>query len=792
MEPIAIVGQACLFPDAPDIDALWKNLLAGRDSIGVATEIDWLVDPQEFYDPRKGTPDCISNLSGGWLRAPHRDLDGYLLPPEWLSGLDDLFTWPLHVSREALRSAGMWSIDAARKRCGLVLGAYSWSLTRSTEALVGPLYDRAIETALRELLDRPDFTMVPRRSPRPAPHPLNAFIAGSTAMTLARALGLAGPRYAIDAACASMLYCLKLAALHLQGGHADTMLASAVSASDPMFASLGFSVLQALPQERSRPFDAASDGLAVAEGASAFVLRRLSDARRDGDSILAIIRGIGLGSDGGGQHIVTPNRKGQLLACDRAYSEAGISPADIDYVECHATGTAVGDRSEIDVIAELYDSVRTPRIGSLKSNLGHLLTAAGGAGLTKTILAMHHGVIPATIGIREALCSADGRVGAEAIVRETTPWPDVSERPRRAAINAFGFGGTNAHLIVEAAFGSAEPSVPDSMAGRTQPQNPPAQPGDRMAIIGMAGTFAGNQGFEALRAAFYEGRTSLTVPPEGRFRGMKPESGSPLGGYVKSIEIDLLRFRQPPQELQRLNPQQLLMLETADAALRDADFSPGGRVAVLVGMTHEPFVQCLQERWETGERLRRSLKKADLRLSDDDATALVAAVADGHHPAPEPSDFLGYVGNLLASRVVALWDFSGPAFSLSAEENSVFRALQVAGMLLSEGEADAVVVAGVDLTGTAEHLELRARLTAPPATSGGVAFAFDRECSGWLPGEGAGAIVVTSRAAALRDKRRIYASIAGIALVDDPAACRVISGRLTGPSAESIARLACR
>jgi PfaB family protein len=784
MELIAIIGQACLFPEAPDVDALWKNLLAGRDSIRTATEIDWLVDPHDFYDPRKGMPDRISNLSGGWLGAPRCELDGYLLPPEWLVGLDDLFIWPLHVSREALRSAGMWELDAARKRCGLVLGAYSWSLTRSTETLVGPLYDGEIETALRELLDRPDFTLAPRRPPRRAPHPLNAFIAGSTAMTLARALGLTGPRYAIDAACASMLYCLKLAALHLQSGHADTMLAAAVSASDPVFASFGFSNLQALPQQRSRPFDATSDGLAVAEGASAFVVRRLSDARRDGDPILAVIRGIGLGSDGAGQHIVTPNRKGQMLACERAYTEAGLGPADIDYVECHATGTALGDRSEIEVIAKLCEGVRTPRIGSLKSNLGHLLTAAGGAGLTKTVLAMQHGVIPATIGIREALRSADGRVGAEAIVRETTPWPDVSGRPRRAAINAFGFGGTNAHLIVEAPPESASALSGDPVRNNGR-QSPPSD--DRLTIIGMAGSFAGHQGLEALRAGFYEGRPSLTMPPEARFRGLKPENGSPPGGYIESIDIDLLRFRQPPQELRRLNPQQLLMLETADAALRDADLSPGGRVAVLVGMAHEPFVQRLQERWESGGRLRRSLEEGNVRLPGDDVTALVAAVADGLHPVPEPSDFLGYVGNLLASRVVALWDFSGPAFSVSAEENSVFRALQIAGMLLNEGEADAVVVAGVDLTGAAEHIELRARLTAPPAASGEMAFGFDGACSGWLPGEGAGAIVVTSRQAALRDNRRIYASISGIALADDPAACCVVSGRLTGPSAQSIA-----
>ena len=244
-----------------------------------------------------------------------------------------------------------------------------------------------------------------------------------------------------------------------------------------------------------------------------------------------------------------------------------------------------------------------------------------------------------------ALRSSDGRVGAETIVRETIRWPDVEGKPRRAAVNAFGFGGTNAHLIAEMPAPPADGSpASDQRLEGVRQVAAPMRPEHRLAIIGMSGTFGAYQGLEALRAAFYEGQACLTDPPAGRFRGIAAPSGMPRGGYVGSLDIDLLRFRLPPQELKRLNPQHLLMLETADAALRDAAMPVGGRVAVVVGMGHEPIIQRLQERWEVGPRLRGSYSCRN-------------SVVGGEHRRfggrrrrgcilPEASDFLGYVGNL--------------------------------------------------------------------------------------------------------------------------------------------------
>ncbi|WP_413206110.1 beta-ketoacyl synthase N-terminal-like domain-containing protein [Rhodospirillum sp. A1_3_36] len=757
-DPIAVVGQGCFVPDAANMPEFLANLDAGACAIRAASPREWRIDPSLFYDAERGKADRISNITGGWLSDQDLDLEGYQLPATQLARFDNLQKWPLQACREALETAGLRGNTAALQRCGIILGAYTWSVTRSVSSLVGPDYDRLMEPALREVLEGYPIDWDRLRPDRGPIDPLNGAIAGTTASTLARALGLAGPRYAIDAACASIVYCMKLAAFHLKHGHADSMLVAAVSASDPVFASLGFSTLQALPTDRSRPFDAKSDGLAVAEGAVALVLKPLSLAERAGDEILGIIRGIGLSSDGKGQHIVTPNRIGQLAACERAYEEAGIDPKSVDYVECHATGTALGDRSEVDVIATFFTGPTPPRIGSLKSNIGHLLTGAGGAGLIKILHAFNTGTIPATIGIRESITSEDGRVNGDLIVQTPSQWPNRDSDPRRAAINVFGFGGTNAHMVVDA---------PGAALHLRSPETTP-QPETDLAVIGMAGCFAGWRDMDALSTAFYRGRSGLRDVPPNRFSGLSPNHLAPIGGYLDGFEVDMLRFRMPPKELKNLNPQHLLTLDTADAALREAGIEPGSRVAVLVGMGHEPFIQRLQERWEAEPRLRRTLKEAGLDLPEDTVQALIDAVADGLHRKPEAGDFLGYVGNLLASRVAALWDFSGPAFSLSEEENSVFRAVQIAQMMLDAGEAEAVVVVGIDLTGTAEHLNLRARY-ATQAAAEGHPFGFDRNNKGWMPGEGAGALVLTKPEAARAQNRPIHACLSGMSLIDAPA-----------------------
>jgi len=362
-EPIAIVGTACLFPHADDVETFWKRLLAGEDS--VSESCDEL--SSTLVCQGKGKPDHVYSAAGAWREDSVLRMTDFDLPEAFLNRLGRPFRWTMAASREALRDANVWpGRNVNRARCGLVLGGYSWSATPESLSLLTPLYVKAMqdglhaEPALRGLELLADGEM---RAPIATE---NAFMMGMVAGLTARALSLSGPHYAIDAACASALYCLKLAAFHLWQGQADVMLAGGCSAFHRSFGLLGFATLQALADgARSRPLDAESDGLSLGEGAAAFVLKRLSDARRDGDRIHAIIRGVGLSNDGRGRHLLAPAAMGQQLAYERAYVEAGLPLGEVDYVECHATGTELGDKTELESLRTLFQGRNSPLLGSV-------------------------------------------------------------------------------------------------------------------------------------------------------------------------------------------------------------------------------------------------------------------------------------------------------------------------------------------------------------------------------------------------------------------------------------------
>ena len=723
MTGLAIVGLDCLFPGAPSPDALWELLRDGRRVIRPATAAEWGVDPRRYLSADPEAHDHTPSLDVAWLDDPAPELDGLDLPADWLCRLDRAFGLSLHVARRALADAP--PLD--RARCGLVLAGYSWAVNSASEAMFRGLYDAAVAAA--------GGSLTPGRNPDLG-EPANGGISGLTAAVVARALGLTGPRLSLDAACASTLYAMELAGRYLRAGLADTMVVVATSASDPLFSALGFGALRALPSGApSRPLDERSTGLCQALGACAFVLRRAEDAPRHH----GLVRAIGLSNDGRGRSLLAPDVEGQVDALRRAYAAAGLTPDDVPCVECHATGTPVGDRSELDALRRVFGD--RPRLGAIKSNLGHLLPAAAGAGVIKCLLALRHGELPPTVGVERPLRASDG--GQPDVPRVTTPWAG----PRRAGVNAFGFGGANAHAIVE-------------LEGDSTPA--PLVPAP-MAIVGLDGALGSSIGREALQRRWYEGVADARPLPPGRWRGLEaclpawrpgllPEEGLPAGSWLDRFVVDALRLKLPPQEIERMNPQQIVLLAVADAAIRDAGLRPGGRVAVLIGNSSELSIHRVQARWELGERLGPHPG--------------LDAARGALHPPTETGDFTSWIGNLMASRVASLWDFHGPALTIAAEESSGLRALELASLLLADPELEAVVIGAVDLAGGIESFALRASEAAPGRGPMGLSF----EAPGWRVGEGAGALVLTRLDDARRAGRTIYARVAGLHLETDPAA----------------------
>ena len=378
-----------------------------------------------------------------------------------------------------------------------------------------------------------------------------------------------------------------------------------------------------------------------------------------------------------------------------------------------------------------------PLIGSVKSNFGHLLTAAGMGGMLKVILSMANNRLPATIKVGEPNASQNNLIGERQIVRQSIDWPN-GRQGKRAAVSAFGFGGTNAHLVLE-----HKSSAPASVSTSARPIS--------LAITGMAAHFGECASLDELRQALYAGRQLFTSLPPQRWKGLEDQAellrqygidSIPQGAYLSSFEMDFLYFKIPPNDADQPIPQQLLMLKVADAALQDAKMKPGGNVAVLIAMDTELALHEFRGRVDLTWQLPAALEGAGVTLTPEQAAVLQDRAKDSLHIPALVNQYTSFIGNIMASRIAALWDFSGPAFTLSAAENSIGKALEVAQMLLSNGEVEAVVVGAVDLAGGIEHVLIRHQMSPLHAHSTPPTLGFSQHGSGWLIGEGAGALVL--------------------------------------------------
>jgi PfaB family protein len=768
MSKFAIVGLSCLLPGAHSPAEFWHNLREGVDSRREGGPETFGPSP----DPQDADPEHrITCVRGGFVTGFSFDPDGYLVDADRLAPLDRVFHWTLHTAREALRDAGCERRPEVLARTALVLGNYSFPTPASARISL-PLVHEAVLGGLREAAP-------PELEGGPAPAALleldessawNAHVSASPALVAAAALGLGGPRYALDAACSSTLYALKLACDHLAAGQADLVLAGGVCAPDPTLIHLSFSDLHAYPENGiSQPFDTRSTGILTGNGAGMMAVKRLADAVRDGDRVYAVVDGIGLSNDGAGRHALIPNPQGQRRSYELAYTRAGVGPGDIDYLECHATGTPVGDGTEVETVAAYFgEHGAVPLLGSVKGNIGHLLTVAGLSSMLKVILAMQNAHIPPTIGVEQPVSSKDRGVGERVLVRAGRDWP-VRARPRRAAVSAFGFGGTNAHVVVSQ---SAEPEPEDDAV------TPPV-----LEVTGLGAHFGPLDSAAAYERAVYDGTDAFIPLPERRWRGLEHTAGGsleragltrdalPTGAFVDVVQVDPVDHRIPPADLHNYNLQHALVSKVADDALRDAGYSRAAaagqtvpeprRVAVLLAMEIEPSAHLHLARYGLASFLREAYADAGLKPTEEQQAELARLARDAVHEPIVANEVLSYIGNIMASRVSALWNFTGPSFTVSCDAAGTAEALEIARLLLLDDTIEAVLVGAVDLAGSPESLLLRAGSDGRAGPVAGAGLTFGEGSRGWRIGEGAGAVVVTRPG---EGRRPGYARIGGIAV----------------------------
>ncbi len=754
---VAIVGIGGIFPDAPDLGRFWDNIRLGRSAAREVPPGRWHIPAGEAFDPEVGKADHVYSRTGCFIDQipPITSLSGLAMQPERLAGLDPLFQLLIQAGKRAFDDGVTEALD--RSRIGVIIG--NLALPSETSAQLA-----------RQWLGKTfEEKLLGHSGQHPAINPLNRYVAGLPAGLLAAALGLGGGGCTLDAACASSLYAIKLAADELLSGRADAMLSGGLSRPDPLYTQMGFSQLRALSRRGiCSPFDASGDGLVVGEGAGIFLLKRTEDAIAHGDRIYGVIRGIGLANDVGGS-LLAPLSEGQLRAMRAAYARAGWEPQDVDLIECHATGTPVGDATEVASLRELWGVLRpkgTPcTIGSVKSNIGHLLTAAGAAALTKVLLAMGEGQLPPTANFSAPQPGMDLDNSPFRVLNEAQPWQRRADGvPRRAAVSAFGFGGINAHLLVEEWLPkSGVPKAP-------RPEQKP-NPRTEIAVVGMDARFGPWQTLRSCQERILGGSSHNAPTPPHKWWGAEESAwfreeglqGTPFNGfYLDEVEVAADQFRIPPREIEEMLPQQLMMLKSAAGAMADAGLNRQDnlRSGVFIGIAFDLSSTNFSFRWSLQQKAAAWARELGRELSPEELADWTAQLRDDAGPPLTANRTMGALGNIVASRIAREFRFGGPSFTLSSEESSGIRSLETAVRQLQNGEIDKALVGAVDLAG-----DLRAVLgqhASRKFSPSGRSLPFDTRADGSIIGEGACAVVLKRMDDAERDGDRIYAVVRGI------------------------------
>jgi acyl transferase domain-containing protein/NAD(P)H-dependent flavin oxidoreductase YrpB (nitropropane dioxygenase family) len=440
---IAIVGMACMFPGSPDLASFWATVLDGADRVTEVPKERW--DPEIYYDPAAVGRDAgraTPSKWGGFLPPIPFDPLRYGIPPAALGSIEPTQLLALEAARRALVDAGYDRTGVDHDRTSVVFGAEAGS-DLSNAAVLRNTLPSYLGTLPRELDEQ-----LPRLTEDSFPGALANVIAGR----IANRLDLGGANYTVDAACASSLAAVDVACKELAGGTSDLVLCGGVDLHNGINDFLLFSSVHALsPSGRSRTFDADADGIALGEGAACVLLKRLADAERDGDRVYAVIRGVGSASDGRALGLTAPRPEGQRRALERAYRNARISPRRVGLVEAHGTGTVVGDRTELRTLTDVFEEAGADpgscALGSVKSQIGHTKCAAGLAGLVKAAMALHIGVRPPTVNLAKPNPGWDRARSPFVFHTAASPWP-VPSADRIAGVSAFGFGGTNFHVVL--------------------------------------------------------------------------------------------------------------------------------------------------------------------------------------------------------------------------------------------------------------------------------------------------------------------------------------------------------
>ncbi|WP_198013926.1 type I polyketide synthase [Desulforegula conservatrix] len=711
-DEIAITGMGCVFPDAFSPEELWQNILEKKSSIRPVPE-NRLDNSLYYTDDKSDENKTYSNIAGTVEKFSFMHSD-FGLDEEQSSKISRSQQFILTAAKQAAHSAGYTRERSLPLNTAVIIASCLGN--ELTNDLQLKYYTPEIRFEMEKI---PEFQALSDEhktvllenlknglAKNHKNEPPDTAVLNIEASRIASALNVEGPNYVVDAACATSFAAIDCGIRELLSGSCDAVVTGGLNTNLSPEAFIGFSRMGALSGQGSWPFDERANGFVLGEGAGAFVLKRMRDALRDGDNILAIIKGMGASSDGKGKAIAAPNPKGQELALKRCFENAKtpITPEEIGYIEAHGTSTVMGDAAEIETLKAFYGSGKSIGISSIKSQIGHLLGGAGAAGLAKAILSINNKTLPPNADFRKASGTEINDKSGLFIIKDAQPW-DISEgKTRKAAVSSYGFGGINYHCVIE------EYTKTYKQVERRIFPDPSWDPNeDRIIVTGLGAVLPGAASIEAFWKKLLEGDSAITETPELRFSAdayasdKDKEYGIPKvkAGVVPDFKFNNVKYKIPPMSAASVDRAQLFGLTAADQAISSSGLSKvldfGNKVNVILGtISGNHYVEnVLRVRLPFIRRIIAETEEINPETAGIIADKIVE-VFKKRLPRLSEDTTPGLLSNIVSGRIANFFGCNGANFIIDAACASSALAIRASVMGLLAKTSDFVITGGVD------------------------------------------------------------------------------------------------
>jgi acyl transferase domain-containing protein/NAD(P)-dependent dehydrogenase (short-subunit alcohol dehydrogenase family)/acyl carrier protein len=749
---IAIVGMGCVFPEANNVEEYWANIVSGEQFVKDMPEKYWHMD--QFLSKDKKNHKTYTK-AGCFIKDFPFDPLQYKLPPKSFEGVDISQLVAIEATRQALEDAGIKPHSPELEDAITIIGGSGVDEYAHVSLYLNRFkYQKKIEPYLRKLgmsdeqieklhaefsdeLEKRGHFFYPTSSATGA-------IISSVPNRLAQVFGIKGANMCVDGACASSFVSLSVACHALMAGDAKIAIAGGVDMGINPAIYIGFSRLGGLSENgNTNPFDETANGLVIGEGGGIVVLKRLEDAIADGDSIKAVIRGVGASSDGAGQAIYNPSVKQRSIALQKALDTAQVKASEIQYLEAHATSTVVGDANEYDAISTVYsnrDKNDPLYLGTVKHQIGHLKAAAGVAGLIKTVLAMNKGQVPHMPRFKSLTKYATQKSDSLSVPTELLPWPAKENGKRLAAVTTSGFGGVNYHAIIETAGSYAAPK-------REKTDR-------RMAIVGVACRLPGATDEKQFWNNIVNGK-ELFVDADPKKLGWEENFGANVPkdekintrkiSLIDDYKIDFVRHKISPNSVSQISPAQLLSVDIADRLLtgHGLDIKENKNIGVSIGSIHDDNYSTISfplSADEYAETIRHTATYSSMPGMEDCLLAVTGEIVEDGPPHTEAT-LPGWMSNINAGIVANRLNCNGPNFTVDTACSSGIASMMPAMYQLMFSDVEMMIAGGLNRHTSNVFIST---ICAMGAMADSIAAPFDESGKGFLTGEG-GAVYLLKR-----------------------------------------------